>query len=100
MVHSDRGSQYASAQFRQELAARGCQQSMSRRGNCRDNAVAESFFGALKLELVYDERFSKRQEARDSIFEYIEAFYNRSRIHSAVRYISPAEYEEKFKPAA
>jgi transposase InsO family protein len=73
---------------------------MSRRGNCWDNAVAESFFGALKLELVYDERFRKRQEARDSIFEYIEVFYNRSRIHSAVGYISPAEYEERFKQAA
>jgi putative transposase len=100
MVHSDRGSQYASSSFREELAARSCQQSMSRRGNCWDNAVAESFFGALKLELVYDERFRKRQEARDSIFEYIEVFYNRSRIHSAVGYISPAEYEERFKQAA
>jgi putative transposase len=100
MVHSDRGSQYASTRFRQELAARSCQQSMSRRGNCWDNAVAESFFGALKLELVYDERFRKRQGARDSIFEYIEVFYNRSRIHSAVGYLSPAEYEEKFKQAA
>jgi len=100
MIHSDRGSQYASSRFRKELAARSCQQSMSRRGNCWDNAVAESFFGALKLELVYDERFRKRQEARDSIFEYIEVFYNRSRIHSSAGYLSPAEYEEKFKQAA
>ena len=100
MVHSDRGSQYASSSFRQELAGYGCLQSMSRRGNCWDNAVAESFFSALKLELVSDERFSNRQQARDSIFEYIELFYNRSRIHSAAGYLSPAEYEEKFKRAA
>ena len=100
MVHSDRGSQYASARFRDELAANSCQQSMSRRGNCWDNAVAESFFGVLKLELVDDERFRRRQEARDSIFEYIEVLYNRSRIHSAAGYLSPAEYEEKFKLAA
>jgi putative transposase len=100
LVHSDRGSQYASARFRQELAANSCQQSMSRRGNCWDNAVAESFFGVLKLELVHDERYRKRQEARLSIFEYIEVFYNRSRIHWAAGYLSPAEYEEKFKLAA
>jgi transposase InsO family protein len=62
--------------------------------------VAESFFSALKLELVVDERFQNRQEARDSIFEYIEVFYNRSRIHSATDYLSPAEYEEQFKRAA
>jgi transposase InsO family protein len=100
LVHSDRGSQYASSSFRQELAAHNCIQSMSRRGNCWDNAVAESFFSALKLELVVDERFQNRQEARDSIFEYIEVFYNRSRIHSATDYLSPAEYEEQFKRAA
>ena len=100
MVRSDRGSQYASARFRDELAANSCQQSMSRRGNCWGNAVAESFFGVLKLGLVDDERFRRRQEARDSIFEYIEVFYNRSRIHSAAGYLSPAEYEEKFKLAA
>ena len=100
MVHSDRGSQYASVMFREGLAAYDCQQSMSRRGNCWDNAVAESFFSTLKLELIYEERFSNRQEARDRIFEYIEVFYNRSRIHSAANYLSPAEYEEKFKSAA
>jgi putative transposase len=73
---------------------------MSRKGNCWDNAVAESFFSALKLELIYEERFKKRQEARDRIFEYIEVFYNRRRIHSAVGYVSPAEYEKKLKEAA
>jgi transposase InsO family protein len=100
LVHSDRGSQYASAAFRDHLAAYDCGQSMSRRGNCWDNAVAESFFGVLKLELVYEERFRRRQEARDQIFEYIEVFYNRRRMHSAADYLSPAEYEAKFKPAA
>jgi putative transposase len=100
LVHSDRGSQYASAAFREQLAAYHCGQSMSRRGNCWDNAVAESFFGVLKLELVYEERFKKRQEARDQIFEYIEVYYNRRRMHSAAGYLSPAEYEEKFNPAA
>jgi putative transposase len=100
LIHSDRGSQYASATFRERLAAYNCKQSMSRRGNCWDNAVAESFFSVLKLELVYDERFGKRQQARDSIFEYIEVYYNRSRIHSAAGYLTPAEYEQKFKRAA
>jgi putative transposase len=97
LVHSDRGSQYASSRFRDELAANGCQQSMSRRGNCWDKAVAESFFRVLKLELVHNEKYMKRQEAQDSIFEYMEVFYNRRRIHSAVGYHTPAEYEEKYK---
>jgi transposase InsO family protein len=100
MIHSDRGGQYASASFREELAAQGCPQSMSRRGNCWDNAVAESFFSALKLELVEGERFDSRCEAKGKVFDYIEVFYNRSRIHSATGYLSPAEYEEKFKRAA
>jgi len=100
LIDSDRGSQYGSSRFREHLAAYRCLQSMSRKGNCWDNAVAESFFSGLKLELVSDERFNNRQQARDSIFEYIEVFYNRSRIDSAVGYLSPAEYEEKFKPAA
>jgi transposase InsO family protein len=100
MVHSDRGTQYASASFRQQLAAQGCPQSMSRRGNCWDNAVAESFFSALKLEMVAEERFNNRQQARDRVFEYIEVFYNRSRIHSATDYLSPAEYEEQYRQAA
>jgi transposase InsO family protein len=90
-IHSDRGSQYASSSFRQQLSAYGCLQRLSRKGDCWDNAVAESFFSALKLELVSDERFNSRQQARDSIFEYIEVFYNRSRSHSAADYLSPAE---------
>ncbi len=100
LVHSDRESQYASSSFRQELKAYGSSQSMSGRGNCWDNAVAESFFSALKLELVADERCQNRQQARDRIIEYIEVFYNRSRIQSAAEYLSPSEYEEKFKRAA
>ena len=100
LVHSDRGSQYASSSFREELAQQGCPQSMSRRGNCWDNGVAESFFSALKLELVEGERFESRGEAKGKVFDYIEVFYNRSRIHSATGYLSPAEYEEKFKRAA
>ena len=100
LIHSDRGSQYASSSFREQLRVCSCRQSMSRKGNCWDNAVAESFFSALKLEWVSDERFKNRQQARDSIFEYIEVFYNRSRIHSATGYLSPAEYEEQFKRAA
>lgn len=100
LIHSDRGSQYSSSIFREKLAAQGCGQSMSRKGNCWDNAVAESFFSALKLELVANERFKNRQQARDQIFEYIELYYNRSRIHSAADYLSPAEYEEKYKQAA
>ncbi len=70
---------------------------MSRRGNCWDNAVAESFFSGLKVELVHNERYLTREEARDSIFEYIEVYYNRERIHSATEYLSPAEYEERFR---
>jgi transposase InsO family protein len=73
---------------------------MSRKGSCWDNAVAESFFSALKLELVADERFQNRQQARDRVFEYIKVFYNRNRIHSAADYLSPAEYEEKYGRAA
>ncbi len=97
LVHSDRGSQYASHSFRAKLAAWGCPQSMSRRGNCWDNAVTESFFGILKNELVHHERFATRQEARDKIFDYIEVFYNRSRIHSAADYFAPAEYEARYQ---
>ncbi len=95
LVHSDRGSQYASAAFTERLAAWGCSQSMSRKGNCWDNAVTESFFGILKNELVHHERFATRQEARDKIFDYIEVFYNRMRIHSATDYSAPAEYEAR-----
>jgi putative transposase len=100
LVHSDRGSQYASLVFRDQLAAWSCQQSMSRKGNCWDNAVAESFFGILKSEMLHHERFATRQAAQDKLFDYIEVFYNRSRIHSATGYLAPAEYEARFQRAA
>ncbi len=97
LIHSDRGSQYASTAFRERLAAWGCAQSMSRKGNCWDNAVTESFFGNLKSEMVHHERFATRQQATDKIFDYIEVFYNRSRIHSAINYFAPAEYEARYQ---
>jgi len=101
IFHSDRGVQYACTDFRKELAEHGFIQSMSRKGDCWDNAVAESFFGIMKTELVYHERYTGHQDALRSVFEYIEAFYNRERIHSALGYLSPAEYEkQKFKLCA
>ena len=93
IFHSDRGSQYASDDFRRLLAGHGIVQSMSRKGDCWDNAVMESFFGTLKTELVHHRDYTNRYEARQSIFEYIEAFYNRSRMHSTLDYRSPIEYE-------
>jgi len=98
LVHSDRGSQYASEAFRNRL--KKCKQSMSRKANCWDNAVAESFFGALKSELVHRQTFKTRREAEMSVFEYIEIFYNRTRLHSALGYVSPSEFEEKGRKAA
>ena len=93
IFHSDQGSQYASESFRRMLRANGFIQSMSRRGNCYDNAVTESFFHTLKTELVNRTRYRTREEARRSIFEYIEIFYNRKRLHSSIGYRSPVEYE-------
>ena len=97
VVHSDRGTQYGSADFRQELAKHPiCRQSMSRRANCLDNAVAESFFATLKKELVYGAKFHTLAEARSRIFEYIECFYNQIRRHSFLDYTSPNHFEESF----
>lgn len=93
MIHSDRGSQYASDLFRKTLKKQDCRQSMSRKANCWDNAVAESFFGTIKKELIYQERFQTREAARAAIFEYIEVFYNRIRIHSSLNYLSPEQFE-------
>jgi putative transposase len=93
--HSDRGSQYASQEYQQLLAAHGILSSMSRVGNCWDNAVAESFFATLKLELVYQTRWDTRAEARSAVFEYIELFYNRQRRHSALGYLCPSEFEQR-----
>jgi transposase InsO family protein len=92
--HSDRGVQYASARYREALDALGIECSMSRRATCWDNAVAESFFGTLKNELIYRRPWSTREEARDAIGEYIEIFYNRIRRHSTIGGISPAKFEE------
>jgi len=93
--HSDRGSQYASGDYQQHLAKHGLRGSMSRRGDCWDNAVAESFFASLKLELVYQVQWRTRAEVRTAIFEYIELFYNRRRRHSSLAYLSPVEFERQ-----
>lgn len=95
--HSDRGSQYASADYRAALAAAGIECSMSRKGNCWDNAVAESFFATLKTELVHETDWATRAEARSAIFEYLEVFYNRRRRHSSIDYVSPEEFELMYK---
>jgi len=91
--HSDRGRQYASYAYQDLLTRYGMRASMSRSGNCYDNAYLESFWGTLKTELVHGERYRTRLEARLSIFEYVEVFYNRQRRHSALGYRSPDEYE-------
>lgn len=91
--HTDRGSQYASDSHRAILKAHGIIQSMSRKGNCWDNAVSESFFHTLKTELIHHHKFKTREEAKQAIFEYIEIFYNRVRMHSANDYLSPVEFE-------
>jgi putative transposase len=91
--HSDRGSQYASEDYRQALQDAGITASMSRRGNCYDNAVIESFWHSLKNELVHRRDFATRAEATQAIFDYIEVFYNRVRLHSSIGYRSPAEFE-------
>jgi putative transposase len=92
--HSDRGSQYASDEYRNLLKDYGMQMSMSRKGDCWDNAPMESFFGTLKKELVHHRRYRTREEARRDIFDYIEIFYNRERLHSSLGYVSPAHYEQ------
>jgi putative transposase len=93
--HSDRGSQYAATSYQQLLATHGVTVSMSRKGNCWDNACIESFFGTLKRELVYHRHYATRDDATRDIFEYIEVFYNRQRRHSTLGYHSPAEYEAR-----
>ena len=91
--HSDRGSQYASHEYQQLLAEHGVLSSMSRKGNCWDNAVAESFFASFKVELVYQSHWRTRTQARSEVFDYIELFYNRQRRHSALGYLCPHEFE-------
>lgn len=96
ILHSDRGSQFASAAYRQVLADHGLVASMSRAGNCYDNAFIESFWSSLKYELVYHHRFATQAEARTAVFDYIETFYNRTRLHSALAYRSPLQFEQLF----
>lgn len=94
IVHSDRGSQYASNEYKRVLKQLGCVGSMSRKGDCWDNAVAESFFATLKKEYVYQTTFKTRLEAQLGIFDYIEAWYNTERIHSTLNGLSPNEFEK------
>jgi putative transposase len=98
--HSDRGSQYTSGDYRAELAAHGMIASMSGKGDCYDNAVAESFFSTLEFELLMQNDWHTREEARRAIFRYIETWYNRQRRHSTLGYLSPAEYEQQLQVAA
>jgi transposase InsO family protein len=93
--HSDRGSQYAAGDYRAALTDAGMLQSMSRKGNCWDNAPAESFFHTLKTELVHHKKYATREDAKRDIFTYIEGYYNRQRIHSALGYITPEQMELK-----
>ena len=97
--HSDRGSQYCSQEYQAVLAEHGLIPSMSRPGNCYDNAVVESFFAILKRELLQDKHFATREEAQRAIFEYIEVFYNRQRLHSTLGYRTPIEYEKELQYA-
>ena len=95
IVHSDRGSQFASAAFRETLTAHKLVASMSRKGNCYDNAFIESFWSSLKYETVYQRRFATRASARTAVFDYIEVFYNRTRLHSSLGYVSPLAFESQ-----
>jgi transposase InsO family protein len=95
IVHSDRGSQFASAAFRETLTAHKLVASMSRKGNCYDNAFIESFWSSLKYETVYQRRFATRAAARTAVFDYIEVFYNRTRLHSSLGYVSPLAFESQ-----
>ena len=96
IFHSDRGVQYACNGFTKVLKKHGIIQSMSRKGNCWDNAVAESFFSILKSELVYQTNFYNKQDALQKVFEYIEIYYNRQRKHSTIGYMNPSQYEDQF----
>ena len=99
LSHTDRGTQYASHSHRELLKLHGIEQNMIRKGSCWDNAVAEIFFHALTVELTHHEKFKTREEAKQKIFNYIEAYYNRVRMHSANDYLSPMEYEKTHKAA-
>ncbi len=96
--HSDQGALYTSVAYQRLLAQRGVIVSMSRKGNCFDNAVVESFFSTLKNELVHDQRFHTREDAQAAVFEFIEAFYNRQRLHQTLGYLSPMQFEARRLP--
>jgi putative transposase len=95
IIHSDQGRQFASAAYRQVVTQHGLTASMARKGNCYDNAFIESFFSSLKYELVHHYRFATLSEARTTIFNYIETFYNRTTLHSSIDYQSPINFESK-----
>ena len=97
LCHSDRGSQYASGDYQQALKNAGATCSMSRKGNCWDNAPTESFFATLKRELVHRRRFATRQEAKTAVFAWIETWYNRKRRHSTLGYLSPEAFERQYQ---
>ena len=97
IMHTDRGSQYGADSYRQLLSQHGIEPSMSRKGNCWDHAVAESFFHTLKTELTYLEEYDTHEDAQTAVFEYIEVFYNRQRCHSANGYLAPLVYEQTLK---
>ena len=97
--HSDRGVQYASIEYRALLEGKQAVASMSRKGNCWDNAVAESFFATVEIELIQDEDWHTRNEARSAIFEFIEVWYNRQRRHSSLEYQTPAEFDKRLREA-
>lgn len=97
IFHSDRGSQYCSHSFQKLLIANQMKSSMSRKGDCWDNSVAESFFGSLKTERIFDSPYSTREEAKGDVIDYIEMFYNSNRRHSYLGYLSPAEFEQKME---
>jgi putative transposase len=100
LVHSDRGSQYASGDFQKRLKARGFVCSMSRKANCWDKAPAESFFHTLKTELIHQRQFATREQAQQEIFEYLEVFYNRQRRPLTLGYRTPIEFEQQYRKAA
>ena len=97
IMHTDRGSQYGAESYRRLLTPHGIEPSMSRKGNCWDNAVAESFFHTLKTELIHLEDFDTHEQAQTAVFEYIEVFYNRQRCHSTNGYLAPLAYEQAVK---
>ena len=96
LFHSDRGVQYACQEFQEQLKGIPVRQSMSRKGNCWDNAVAESFFKTMKTEMVYHVSFKTRAQARLVVFEYLEVWYNRERRNSSMAYLTPCQYENLF----